>query len=293
MPNLKDIRTRIASVKNTQKITSAMKMVSAAKLRRAQERAEQARPYALKMDLVISSVAGRVQDATHPLLQVNELPSKALVIVVTSNRGLCAGFNANVFRTLARFLREQAAAGVEVHLATVGRKGDVFYRTRDTKVARNYTDVIGNISYAKAKKIAQDAIENFVAGEYDRVYIIYNEFVSAIAYNTNIHQLLPLSLDDLAAAPAADLAASEYIFEPDEDSLLERLLPANIEVQVLRALLEAEASEHAARMSAMDSATTNAKEMISALTLQYNRARQAYITKELVEIVSGAEALKG
>ena len=202
MPNLKDIRTRIASVKNTQKITSAMKMVSAAKLRRAQERAEQARPYALKMDLVISSVAGRVQDATHPLLQVNELPSKALVIVVTSNRGLCAGFNANVFRTMARFLREQAAAGVEVHLATVGRKGDVFYRTRDTKVARNYTDVIGNISYAKAKKIAQDAIENFVMGEYDRVYIIYNEFVSAIAYNTNIHQLLPLSLDDLAAAPA-------------------------------------------------------------------------------------------
>lgn len=293
MPNLKDIRTRIASVKNTQKITSAMKMVSAAKLRRAQERAESARPYALKMDRVISSVASRVQDSTHPLLQTNEIPQKALVIVVTSNRGLCAGFNANVFRTMTRFLRDHEVDGIDVDLATVGRKADVFYRSRDTKVVRNYSDVIDHVSYAKAKQIARDAMDDFIAGEYDRVYIIYNEFVSAIKYNTKIQQLLPLSLDDVSAAPAADLGTTEYIFEPSEETLLEQLLPANVEVQVLRALLEAEASEHAARMAAMDSATTNAREMISALTLQYNRARQAYITKELVEIVSGAEALKG
>lgn len=293
MPNLKDIRKRIASTKNTQKITSAMKMVSAAKLRRAQDRAESARPYALKMNSVISSVAGRVKDSTHPLLQTRETPEKALVIVVTSNRGLCAGFNANVYRTLERFMKDRQTVGIEVHLATVGRKGEVYYRSRDVQVPRNYPDVIGKISYAKAKQIAQDAIEVFVKGEYDHVYIVYNEFVSAIKYNTNVQQLLPLSLEDLAGDPAGDLAASEYIFEPDESSLLERLLPANIEIQVLRALLEAEASEHGARMTAMDNATTNAKEMISALTLQYNRARQAYITKELVEIVSGAEALKG
>lgn len=293
MPNLKDIRKRIASTKNTQKITSAMKMVSAAKLRRAQERAESARPYALKMNSVIASVAGRVKDSTHPLLQTRETPEKALVIVITSNRGLCAGFNANVYRTLERFMKDRQTVGIEVHLATVGRKGEVFYRGREVHVTKNFTDVIGKVSYAKAKQIAQDAIEVFVKGDYDFVYIVYNEFVSAIKYNTNVQQLLPLSLEDLAADPVGDLASSEYIFEPDESSLLERLLPANIEIQVLRALLEAEASEHGARMTAMDNATTNAKEMISALTLQYNRARQAYITKELVEIVSGAEALKG
>jgi F-type H+-transporting ATPase subunit gamma len=290
---LKHIRKRIASVKNTQKITSAMKMVSAAKLRRAQERAESARPYALKMNLVISSVAGRVKDSPNPLLQSTEIPVKALVFVITSNRGLCAGFNANVFRTLNRFMKEQAATGVEVHLATVGRKGVQYFRNKDAHVIKNYTDVIGAVSYAKAKILAHDAIESFVSGEYDRVYVIYNEFVSAITYNTIVHPLLPLSLEDLADAESADLAASEYIFEPDENSLLEQLLPSNIEVQILRALLEAEASEHGARMAAMDNATTNAREMISSLTLQYNRARQAYITKELVEIVSGAEALKG
>jgi F-type H+-transporting ATPase subunit gamma len=292
MPNLKDIRKRIASVKNTQKITSAMKMVSAAKLRRAQERAESARPYALKMNLVISSVAGRVKDSTNPLLQSNENPTKALVLVITSNRGLCAGFNANVFRTLNRFMKDQTGLGVEVHLATVGRKGDQYFRSREVQVIKNYTDVIGAVSYAKAKVLAQDAIEHFTSGQYDRVYVIYNEFVSAINYNTIVHPLLPLSLEDLSA-DSSDDAASEYIFEPDENTLLEQLLPSNIEVQILRALLEAEASEHGARMAAMDNATTNAREMISSLTLQYNRARQAYITKELVEIVSGAEALKG
>lgn len=293
MPSLKDIRKRIASVKNTQKITSAMKMVSAAKLRRAQDAAEAARPYALKMNQVIASVASRVEDSSHPLLQTREMPTKALVIVVTSNRGLCGGFNTNVIRTVSKFVRDQKMAGVEVELATLGRKGAVFFRNSES-MWKNYPEIIGKVSYAKARELAKEVTERFVNEEVDAVYVVYNEFVSAIKYNTIVHPLLPLKLDDLAAADEGQesLVASEYIFEPDETSLLEHLLPVNVVVQILRALLESEASEHGARMSAMDNATNNARDMISKLSLQYNRARQAYITKELMEIVSGSEALK-
>ncbi len=290
MPSLKDIRKRIISVKNTQKITSAMKMVSAAKLRRAQDAAESARPYALKMNQVIASVASRVEDSSHPLLQSRENPKKALLIVVTSNRGLCGGYNGNVFRIVTRFIRDQKLAGIEVEIATMGRKGDVFFRNAPG-FWKSYPDVIGKISYAKARAVAKEATERFVSEEVDAVYIVYNEFISAISYNTIIHPLLPLKLDDLADHGQGSIT-SEYIFEPDEKSLLEHLLPVNVVVQILRALLEAEASEHGARMSAMDNATNNARDLISRLTLQYNRGRQAYITKELMEIVSGSEALK-
>lgn len=292
MPSLKDIRKRIISVKNTQKITSAMKMVSAAKLRRAQDAAESARPYALKMNQVIASVASRVEDSSHPLLQSRENPKKALIIVVTSNRGLCGGYNGNVFRIVNRFIRDQKLAGVEVEIATMGRKGDVFFRNA-AGFWKSYPDVIGKITYAKAREVAKEVTERFVSEEVDAVYIVYNEFISAISYNTIIHPLLPLKLDDLAEhADGHGSITSEYIFEPDEKSLLEHLLPVNVVVQILRALLEAEASEHGARMSAMDNATNNARDLISRLTLQFNRGRQAYITKELMEIVSGSEALK-
>ena len=301
MPNLKDIRKRIASVKNTQKITSAMKMVSAAKLRRAQERAEAARPYAVKMRQVIGSLAERVDPEAHPLLQARESQDKALVIVISSDRGLCGGYNTYVFRTTDKYMRDRKVSGVDFQVATVGRKAVNYFRRTGADDWKNYPDVIGDITYKKAKAIAQDAIAAFLGGEFDNVYLVYNEFVSAIQYNTVVQPLLPLTLEDLGAqnAGGADVAgddveggvASEYIFEPDEESLLKQLLPAHIEVQVLRALIEAEASEHGARMTAMDNATNNASDMISSLTLQYNRARQAYITKELVEIVSGAEAL--
>lgn len=292
MPSLKDIRKRIASVKNTQKITSAMKMVAAAKLRRAQEAAEAARPYANKMNQVIGGLATRTDPSVHPLLESRAVQDKAILIVISSDRGLCGGYNANVFRNSDRFIRDRTAAGVTFQVATVGRKSRQFFRNHKVRPTRDFENVIGSVSFAKAKEIGSYATELFVSGEVDNVYLVYNKFISAIAYETQVEALLPLTLDDIESDVDAE-AISEYIFEPDEASLLAKMLPAHIEVKVLHALLEAEASEHSARMTAMDNATSNAKEMIESLTLTYNRARQAYITKELVEIVSGAEALEG
>ena len=291
MPNLKDIRNRIGTVKNTRKITSAMKMVSAAKLRRAQDAAESARPYAVKMNQVIASLASRVDSAKSPLLEKRELVRNILLIVISSDRGLCAGYNANVFRSIEKFVAHESVAQTGIMVATVGRKGAAYFKRNELEVHHNYTGVIGDVSFAKARNIAQDAIDAFESEEFDEVYVVYNEFLSAIAYETRVQQLLPLNVEDLGEGE--EELGGEFIFEPDEQMLLAMVLPNNVEVQVLRALLEAEASEQGARMTAMDNATKNATEMIDSLTLQYNRARQAYITKELVEIVSGAEALQG
>jgi len=242
------------------------------------------------MDQVIGSLVSRVEDGAHPLLVRPEVTDNALVILISSDRGLCGGYNANLFRTLDKFIKDRADAGVTVDVATVGRKAHVYYRSRDPEIFENYTGIIGNVTFAGAKEIAQDAIENFIDGRYDLVYVLFNEFVSAIKYETTMQHLLPLSVEDFDAEMEG---GGEYIFEPDEEELLAHLLPSHIEVQILRSLLEAEASEHGARMTAMENATNNANDMIDKLTLQYNRARQAYITKELMEIVSGAEALKG
>ncbi|TXD34987.1 ATP synthase F1 subunit gamma [Lujinxingia vulgaris] len=289
MPNLKDIRKRIGSVKNTQKITRAMKMVAAAKLRRAQERMEASRPYAVKMGEVIDSLASRVDPESHPLLARRELREKALVIVVSSNRGLCGGFNTNLFRRVDRFLKELVTAGEKVDVVTVGRKAAGHYGRSVHPVVRSYDDVIGAIDYSQAKRIAQEAMNEYLQGDYEAVYICYNRFVSAIAVEQMVHPLLPFATNDEQADDVQ--ASADYIYEPDVDTLLGRLLPGHIEVQVLQALLESEASEQASRMTAMDNATNNATDMIASLTLQYNRARQAYITKEIVEIVSGSESL--
>lgn len=303
MPNLKDIRKRIASVKNTRKITKAMKMVAAAKLRRAQERMIAARPYAQKMDQIIGGLADRVEEGAHPLLDRRSERQKILVVVVSSNRGLCGGFNSNLFREVNTFLEETAAVeDVQIDVATVGRKADGHFRRSSFEVVKTYDQVIGDVTYRKAKHIAGQFIEEFVDHQYDAVYICYNKFVSAIVAERIIRPLLPLTVgeEEGEGEAAADQnrggavdGAGEFIYEPDVDTLLGNLLPSHVEVQVLQALLESEASEHAARMTAMDSATNNASDMIDSLTLQYNRARQAYITKEIVEIVSGAESLKG
>jgi F-type H+-transporting ATPase subunit gamma len=297
MPSLKDIRKRIASVKNTKKITSAMKMVAAAKLRRAQEAAEASRPYAVKMAQVIASLTSRVEADAHPLLERRELTDKSLVIVVTSNRGLCGGYNSNLIRTVKRYVRDRNEAGQEVHLLALGRKARQAFKGDEWSVWGGgvYEDIIGDINYANAKRLTQDTIAAFTEGEFDELHIAYNEFVSAIEYNQVVQPLLPLTVEQLEARDDVEPleGGSEYIFEPSEEKLLEQLLPSHVEVQVLSALLEAEAAEHGARMAAMDNATNNASDMIDNLTLQYNRARQAYITRELVEIVSGAEALNG
>ena len=293
MPSLKDIRNRIGSVKNTKKITSAMKMVAAAKLRRAQEAVESARPYASKMTEVIQELSSRVEEDAHPLLRSPEREDKILVIVCTSNRGLCAGFNANLLRAVDRFLAAKHGVTSSIEIVTVGRKGNQHFTRKGENITRYHDDVVGNVTLASAKEIAREPMERFAKGEIDHVYLVYNEFVSAIQFNQIIAPLLPLNKEGSEDDAQEDKGGEEYIYEPSETELLAQLVPNSIEVRIFQALLESEAAEQGSRMTAMDNATSNAEEMIDKLTLQYNRARQAYITKELVEIVSGAESLNG
>lgn len=295
MPNLKDIRDRIGSVKNTKKITSAMKLVAAAKLRRAQDAVQAARPYAAKMSSVITELAGRVEEDAHPLLEKRDTENTILVILLTSDRGLCGGFNSNLLRSFERFAKDKLQVSEEIKVLTVGRKGFQFVnRNPRLELVENFTGVFGGVDFADAKRIAQKAIGMFTRGEVDRVYLVYNEFVSAIQVNQIVRPLLPMERGDeeLGGAMTSE-GGEEYIYEPSEEKLLAQLLPNSIEIAVFQALLESEAAELGSRMTAMDNATSNAEEMIDSLSLQYNRARQAYITKELVEIVSGAESLKG
>ena len=293
MPSLRDIRTRIGSVKNTRQITKAMKMVAAAKLRRAQESVQRTRPYASMLEQALAQIAARAQagdDATpaHPLLASR--PARvAEIVLITSDRGLAGGFNSNVSRRVQRFLTENGDTYDRILVSTLGRKGRDFLRARRIEVRKDYAGVTANLSFAKAEEIAQELSARFLSGEVDAVFLAFNEFKSAIAQVVTIRQLLPV-----ATAPAAAGAAAviDFEYEPGRDELLEGLVPRYVSTQVMRALLESAASEHGARMTAMESATKNAEEMIGSLTLQYNRARQAYVTKELMEIVSGAEALK-
>ncbi len=286
MPSLKSIKKRISSVKNTRQITKAMKMVSAAKLRRAQENVTAARPYARKLAEVLEKLAANQEVDTHPLLAPREI-EKVLLIVVTSDRGLCGGFNANICKAAERFVRENKGEYSEINIMTVGRKGNEFLKNRQ-KVVKNYSNIFGNLNYQTAALLAQEVIQGYLAEEYDKVFILYNAFKSVMTQEITLQQLLPV------APPAqAEEVPTQYIYEPSQGALLDELLPKNIEVQMFKALLESLASEHGARMTAMDSASKNASEMIGKLTLIYNRARQAAITKELMEIISGAESIKG
>ena len=298
MPSLKAIRTRIASVKSTQKITRAMKLVAAARLRRAQDAIVGARPYANALQEAVAEVAVRAGAESHPLLDQRPVKKIALV-VLTSDRGLAGGFNANVFRGVQRFVAEQrrgAGAAGQVAIYVVGKKGrDFFRRRKNSLVAREFAGAAGNVAEARAQEVALTILEVFQTAQVDAVYLVYNEFKSAIQQRVVIEPLLPLVAGRLAAGAAAPSPGGQidFLYEPDKAQLLDALLPMYVQSQVYRALLESIASEFGARMTAMDSATGNAKEVIARLTLQYNRARQAAITKELMEIVSGAEALKG
>jgi F-type H+-transporting ATPase subunit gamma len=291
VPSLRDIRNRIGSVKNTRQITKAMKMVAAAKLRRAQDAVLRTRPYAQLLEKALGEIAARAateEKAPHPLLATREA-RLAEVVLISSDRGLAGGFNSNVIRRVQRFTTENADTYERVAVSTVGRKARDFFRARRLEVRKDYTGVHSALSFAKAEEIGKELSQRFLDGEVDAVFLAYNEFRSAISQVVTIRQLLPI-----VTAPAAEGAAAAYDFkyEPGRDQLLAELLPRQIATQVYRALLESAASEHGARMTAMESATKNAEEMIASLTLQYNRARQAYVTKELMEIVSGAEALK-
>jgi F-type H+-transporting ATPase subunit gamma len=290
MANLRAIRKRIGSVKSTQQITKAMKMVSAAKLKRAQDAIVAARPYAGKMREVVQAVAGRAGQDAHPLLSSRERKKVAL-LVVTSDRGLCGGFNSNLLRAANRFLRENGGGVEEIVLVGVGRKSRDFFRRRQVPMRKEYLNVLGTLSYGHAEQVANDLIGGFLEEEFDEVIIAFNEFRSAISQVVRMEKLFPVAFGQAGESAAAD--GIDYLYEPSQKEILATLLPKYVEAQIFRVLLESVAGEHGARMTAMDSATNNAVEMISRLTLQMNRARQAAITKELMEIIGGAEALKG
>ncbi len=285
MASLKAIRKRIASVKSTQQITKAMKMVSAAKLRRAQDAAEQARPYAEKLSALLRGVAGQMGPESHPLLATREDERNIDLLLVTSDRGLCGAYNSNLIRRAEGFFTEHG--GARVRLTLVGRKGYDYFRKRPVEIQQHHVNLFGGPDHQLALRVASSFARRYAAGEVDAVYLIYSHFRSALSQVPTVQRLLPLS----AAAGDADMV--EYLYEPDPATLLDRLLRQYVTALIDHAFLESIASEHAARMTAMDSATSNASDMIDRLTLEMNRARQAAITKELMEIVSGAEALKG
>jgi F-type H+-transporting ATPase subunit gamma len=283
MPSTIDIRRRIRSVKNTQQITKAMKMVAAAKLRRVQERMYAARPYAAGLRQVLASVATRVDISAHPLLQSREPEKNVVVIVVTADRGLCGAFNSNVIRAAQNFIREHSFESAE--LVTIGRKANDFFKRRTIPIRRSVF-VAQALSLGVAKEIADSVIKDFVAEKIDGVYVVYNEFKSVIAQNVRAERLLPIA----AEFQTSEQPAVDYLYEPGPEEILSDLLPKHIEFQLYRVLLESAAAEEGARMTAMEAATKNASDMINFLTLTYNRIRQAAITKEIIEIVSGASA---
>jgi F-type H+-transporting ATPase subunit gamma len=300
MANVRDYRTRIRSVKSTQQITRAMKMVAAAKLRRAQDRILAARPYARKMLEVLSSLAARADPEKHPLL-VRRPEEKVLVVVIAADKGLCGSFNTNIVNRARAVLDDLAAssgpAAGTIQVDIIGRKARDWFRRRPYPVRRVQVDLIRDVSLEDARGIATDLIEQFTSGAIDSVRLVYNEFKSVIQQRVVVEPLLPIPRATFGpgAFEAADETApvlEDYIYEPDQDALFAALLPKHVMIQVHRVLLESAAAEHGARMSAMENATRNAGEMIDSLTLQMNKIRQASITKEILEVVSGAEALK-
>ena len=305
MPSLIDLRRRIRAVKNTQQITKAMKMVAASKLRRSQERVMNARPYAEEMLRVLASVASRVDASVHPLLASRERTpsSKTLVLVITADKGLCGSFNTNVIKAAGAFIGESAGP---CELGLIGRKGRDFFARRGFRVALERIGIFQKLSFADAQSIAQVAVEQFLSGAVDRVVLVFNEFKSVISQRVVVHELLPIPRDELptdgAAAQSRGVGAepgqgtgeylpAEYLYRPSAQEIFNRLLPRHVDVQVYRALLESNAAFYAAQMTAMDTATKNSADMIATLTLYMNKVRQAAITREIIEVVSGAEAL--
>ena len=287
MPSLIDMRRRLRAVKNTQQITKALKMVAASKLRRAQERVVATRPFAIQARRVLASISAHVDQAHHPLLALRPgaKTGKTMLIVMTSDRGLCGSFNTNIVKAVGVYLRSNA--GREVALGLVGKKGRESLGRRGFPIRFEYTGLPKVIGFAEAEAVAQPAMEDFVSGKVDSVHLVYNEFKSAMQQALVIEQLLPMAPIELTEAEASGI---EYLYEPSPQRIFDELLPRLVEAQVLRALLESVAAEHAARMTAMDAATRNSADMIEGLTLTMNKIRQAAITREIIEVVSGAQA---
>jgi F-type H+-transporting ATPase subunit gamma len=292
MPSLIDMRRRIRSVRNTQQITKAMKMISAARLRKAQERAFRARPYAGLLKEVLESLAARSREQAeggppHPLLAVRP-QERLLALVLTGDRGLCGAFNTSIIRAAERFLADHRQQQVEMVL--IGRKGRDYFRRRDVKSVQEYVNIFTRLDYGHAREIASAVIASYTEESSDGVFLIYNEFKSVLSQRVVVERLLPLAEFQASPESAPSTVKVDYIYEEPPEEIYARLMPRYVEVQVFRALLESGAAEHAARMTAMDSATNNAGDMIDSLTLRMNRIRQAAITREIIEIVSGASA---
>ena len=285
MANTRELRRRIKSVTNTKQLTRAMKMVSAAKLRRAQENILSARPYARRMKQVLASVASRAGADAHPLLAVPD-GNKSELVVVTADKGLCGGFNTNMIKRATRFLEEHTSEGEELTVHCIGKKGRDYFRKRQYSVRQEYVDVFRNVNYDLAAGIARELMDRFVEKDLSAIYVVYNEFKSAIAQTVVVERLLPLERSEVEGMGASQ----DYLYEPAAAELFAKLLPRHVEIQVFRILLESSAAEHGARMAAMDAATSNAEEMIDSLTLHLNRVRQAGITREIIEVISGASA---
>jgi F-type H+-transporting ATPase subunit gamma len=298
MPSLIDLRRRVRATKSTQQITKAMKMVSSSKLRRAQERILRGRPYAQEMLRVFNNLATRTDNSTHPLLNDDPTAGRTLLIVITADRGLCGSFNTNVVKATAHFMNEmpKGSADKAIAMALIGRKGRDFFLRRGFDVKYEEVGLFQDVKWKHAQAIANTAIKEFLSPDISAVYMIYNEFKSVMAQNVVIEKLLPIPRLPASAEATAGKDSSaayeniEYLFEPDPERLLSTLLPLHVATQVARALLESSAAEHAARMQSMDAATKNAKEMVERLTLYMNKVRQAAITREIIEVVSGAQA---
>ena len=281
MANLRDIRRRLKSVGNTKQLTRAMKMVSASKLRRAQERILRARPFAHRMRRVLASVAARAHQEDHPLLAVPS-GNRTELVIVTSDKGLCGGFNTNILKAASAFLKERGDDVQAIHC--IGKKGRDFFRRQPWKIRNEYVDVFRDVQFVQASQIAQEFIQRFIDHDLDEMYVAYNEFKSAIQQNIVIERLLPLERSEIEEGAIR----LDYLYEPSPAELFADLLPRQLEIQMFRILLESSAAEHGARMAAMDAATNNAGDMIHNLTLTLNRVRQAGITREIIEVVSGA-----
>lgn len=288
MPTLRDIKRRIRAVNNTRQITKAMKMVAASKLRKSQTRMLELRPYADKMSAVLSNLAKSADSGLHPLLVVR--PRKTVeVLVITSDRGLCGAFNSNILRAGAGYISNLKDKGFDVTVSAIGKKAIDYFKRRDVRIRKSWVGLSGRVSYPNAQEVAKDIMDGYISETVDEVILIYNEFKSVIAQKVAEMKLLPLASVD---GSEGSEQAMNFLYEPSQEEIFNVLLPKNVEIQVFRALLESQASEEAARMTAMENATKNANEMIDRLTLQYNKARQATITRELMDIVGGVEALK-
>ncbi len=289
MPSLIDLRRRIRAVKSTQQITKAMKMIAASRLKRAQDRIVGARPFAERMRVVLNGLVTRIENPTHPLLRVPaEGEGRPLLIVVTADRGLCGSFNSNILKAAGQHIARHGTSTTPIALGLIGRKGREFFGRRGFEVAYDRVNIFQRLSFADAEALADMVIEEFTSGRASRVDVIYNEFKSVISQRVVTEQLLPIprtAIEGESAGPA-----TEYTYEPNPEQIFEQLLPRYVQVQVYRALLESNAAFFAAQMTAMDSATRNSSEMIENLTLYMNKVRQAAITREIIEVVSGASA---